>query len=371
VTPALRSRLRAALKALVPAPWWAALRQHCYRRLRRRADRRENRRVSRADAPLLVVSESERAAHAYDHWLAWLETARPSLRGAIRLDRVPGATARHARVLHAWVQDPVRERDARLFDALEALEASLRQRGGRILNPAAVLSHSLRDVMMERLATVGMGIRLPVVTRLPLDPDERFTPSVYPVIVRPQWGHGVPMEVLADPEAWRAWRLDPRRDRQPQVLTAFIDVRSPDGLYRKYRYVSFGAQGLPRHLIVSTNWEVRPKDRVVTAATRQEELAFVHGETPYADVLERARVALGFDIAAFDFSYDAQGALVLWEANPYPDLSPPRGAAAGYLEPVVMATYAALADYYEQSLASAVIAAPTCHGCAGSGQALP
>ena len=52
-------------------------------------------------------------------------------------------------------------------------------------------------------------------------------------------------------------------------------------------------------------------------------------------------------------------------------LSPPRGAAATYLEPVVTATYAALADHYEQSLASAVIQAPTRHGSARSGRELP
>lgn len=137
------------------------------------------------------------------------------------------------------------------------------------------------------------------------------------------------------------------------MVTEFIDVRDDDGLYRKYRYLSFGTHGMARHLIVSPNWEVRPKDRVITAATRAEELAFVHGATSYARVLERARVALGFDIAAFDFSYDADRNLVLWEVNPYPDLSPPRTAAGEYLQPVVEASYAALADFYEERLAQA------------------
>jgi hypothetical protein len=246
------------------------------------------------------------------------------------------------------VQDPVRERDRRLFRTLQALEATVQRRGGRVVNPVPVLSHSLRDVMMARMA--GLGLRLPAVARIRFDVGDDVAPSAYPVMVRPRWGHVEPMELLPDPEAWHAWWERTRGDGREWVVTEFIDVRDADGLYRKYRYISFGRRGLPRHLIVSPHWEVRPKDRVLTDATRQEELAFVHGDTPYVAALEQARLALGFDIAAFDFSYDSLGELVLWEVNPFPDLSPPQTSASAYLRGVVEATYAALADFYEECL---------------------
>ena len=118
------------LKAIVPHTWWGFFRNRFYRWRNRRHDASENRRVTHRHAAMLVVSESERAAHAYHHWLAWLEASRPQLRAAIRLDRVPGARAGPARVLHAWVQDPVRERDAALFRQLDGLERAVLARGG-------------------------------------------------------------------------------------------------------------------------------------------------------------------------------------------------------------------------------------------------
>lgn len=348
VIPALLQKILDALKELVPAGWWQAARRRFYHRRYRRADRRENRRVGASGAPMLVVSESDSAAHAYANWLAWVEVSRPELRRAIRLDRVPGAEARGTRVLHAWVQDPVRERDQALFDRLQRLEATVEGHGGRVVNPAAVLSHSLRDVMMARLA--GLGLRQPAVSRIPPDAGADYFQESYPVMVRPRWGHGMSMELLPHPEAWRAWWRRSRGSGREWVTTEFIDVRGADALYRKYRYISFGRHGLARHLIVSRRWEVRPKDRVLTDATRDEELAFVHGDAPYAAVLEQARLALGFDVAAFDFSYDARSQMVLWEVNPYPDLSAPRTAASEYLHDVVQATFTALADFYEECL---------------------
>jgi hypothetical protein len=340
--------LRAALKPLVPEAWWQAGRRRYIAGLCRNADRRENRRLTRSDAPMLVVSQSDDVAHAYAAWLAWAEHSRPGLRRAIRLGRVPGANVGSAQLLHAWVQDPVRERDPCLHRQLEALEAGIRGQGGQVVNPACVLSHSLRDVMRARLE--GLPLRLPAVTRLESD-TQHAAPERYPVMVRPRWGHGGPMELLSGAGEWHAWRRRTRGTGGDWVVTEFIDVRDADGFYRKYRYLSFGTHGIARHLIVSPHWEVRPKDRVITDATRAEELAFVHGATSYVRVLEQARLALGFDIAAFDFSYDAERNLVLWEVNPYPDLSPPRTAAGKYLQPVVEASYAALADFYEERLA--------------------
>jgi hypothetical protein len=339
------------LKEFVPEAWWQRVRRAFYLRRYRRTDRRENRRITRSRAPILIVSEADNAAHAYADWLAWAEQHRPDLRRAIRLDRVPGASARGAGGLHAWVQDPVRERDEALFDRLQRLERQVGHHGGGVVNQAGVLSNTLRDVMWERLA--GLPLRVASVARVPADPHDPFMPERFPVMVRPRWGHGLPMELLPHPEGWRTWRRRTQGDGVQWVTTEFIDVRGTDALYRKYRYISFGGRGLARHLIVSRRWEVRPKDRILTDATREEELAFVHGEMPYATVLEQARAALGFDVAAFDFSYDATGRLVLWEVNPFPDLSTPRTAASRYLQDVVHATYGALADFYEKLLQEA------------------
>lgn len=167
-----------------------------------------------------------------------------------------------------------------------------------------------------------------------------------PMLVRRRWGHEAEMRLLETESAFETWWTKARVDPQSWVAGEYIDVRSPDGSYRKYRYFMAGSRGCPRHLITSPHWEVRPKDRIRTAATREEELAYVTTSCPHHALFDAARRALEFEIAAFDYSYDANGALIVWEVNPNPDLSRPSGEVGNYLAPTIERSYALLADYY-------------------------
>ena len=129
----------------------------------------------------------------------------------------------------------------------------------------------------------------------------------------------------------------------------FIDVRSPDGLYRKYRYLAAGRRGVTRHLMIGSHWEVRAENRVRSDATRAEELAYLDAPEPNYAVLERARQALEFDMAAFDYSCDREGRLVVWEANPYPDLSYPKNPTQQYTFPYVQRSFAAVVRLYVEA----------------------
>ncbi len=83
------------------------------------------------------------------------------------------------------------------------------------------------------------------------------------------------MRRLDTEASFGSWWAEARADPRSWVAGEYVDVRSGDGWYRKYRYFMAGSRGSARHLIVSPNWEVRPTDRVRTQATREEELAFV------------------------------------------------------------------------------------------------
>jgi hypothetical protein len=250
-------------------------------------------------------------------------------------------------LLHAWVQDPVAERAPQVHARLIEMEAECRGRGGRVVHPSEVLSNSKRDVMFERLARVN--VRTPRVVRVDADFHCRRDGLRLPMLVRRRWGHGGEggLQLLESEGSFETWWAAARTDPTSWVATEYVDVRSPDGLYRKYRYFMAGSRGNPRHLIVSPNWEVRPQDRVRTQATRDEELAFVTAPFPHHALLDDARAALGFEIAAFDFSYDASGVIV-WEVNPYPDLSRPKKEVGAYLEATVEQSYAILADFYAE-----------------------
>ncbi len=92
---------------------------------------------------------------------------------------------------------------------------------------------------------------------------------------------------------------------------------------------------------------------MLTDETIAEELRFVGAPCAEHDILDAARRELEFDIAAFDYSFDANGEIVVWEANPFPDLSTPRGRPGEYLGESILRTNRALAGLYHDRLAAA------------------
>jgi hypothetical protein len=141
-----------------------------------------------------------------------------------------------------------------------------------------------------------------------------------PLLVREDWGHGGAV-LRADSDA--EVRALPIETLRRPVAVEMIDVRSPaDGLYRKYRYVVAGDAGIRQTLHVSREWAVRGarEHTVFTEELRDEEIAYTSGVEPDHARFVAAKDALGLDLVAFDYSFDPEGRVVVWEANPYPFL---------------------------------------------------
>jgi hypothetical protein len=213
-----------------------------------------------------------------------------------------------------------------------------------VINPVDRIALSPKSVSLPIIASTG--VRTARVERLdptepPRDLLERFPP---PFFVREDRRHGGPVFTVLELDDLR--RVPLGRFRHP-VAIEFIDTRSPDdGLYRKYRYVAVGERGIARHLMLSKHWEVRGPHRIATDAAVAEELAHVNAPDPNHERLQHARRALGLDLVAFDYAYDPEGDLVVWEPNPFPDLSYPRNPARAYLIPGAERTFAAVAALY-------------------------
>jgi hypothetical protein len=325
------------------------------RTLKARSERELARQRARDEAAIFIVAEKDvpydNAPYMYVEWLAWAAEHEPELHARIQLAHLPAELPENTAVLHAWVQDPVRERSAETYQHLQTLEKCARRAHARVVHPVDVLSNSRRDIQFKRLRRAGL--RTPRV----VDVDARFADGLggltLPVVVRKSWGHCDPLRLLGSRADVAEWLGDQGPSPQDWVAAEYIDVRSADGFYRKYRCVLFGDRGVCRHLIVSTDWEVRPKDRVLTEATIAEELSYVGAPCAVHGILNKARRALEFDIAAFDYSFDANGKMIVWEVNPFPDLSTPRGRPGEYLGESLLRTNQALAGLYHDRLAAA------------------
>jgi glutathione synthase/RimK-type ligase-like ATP-grasp enzyme len=106
------------------------------------------------------------------------------------------------------------------------------------------------------------------------------------------------------------------------LVIEYLDARGTDGSARKYRVMMIGGKIYPLHLAISRDWKVHyfTSDMADKPDHRLEEAAFladmpaVLGDKAY-HALEGIRDALGLDYAGIDFGLNAQGDLLLFEAN--------------------------------------------------------
>jgi hypothetical protein len=298
---------------------------------------------------ILVLRHRDRHMWYNADLLAWLRRTAPAAAGLFELRRlgfVPKDPARYALLL-PWLQDPLRERFPEAHAEAKRAEDAILAAGGAVVNPVDHLSHSIKSIASARLRAAGLP--MPAVVPVPSGGTTRLPEELaFPVIAREDRRHGGPMVLCRDE---RELARVPWQELQQPVLVAFHDVRSEDGLYRKWRYVVAGEGGAPRHLVVSRDWVVKAEGRVEDEAVLTEELAYTAAESadPNHALLVRAARALGLDVVAFDYARTRSGELVVFEPNPFAVLWAPFNAADPryrYQRPCVERLYATLCAYW-------------------------
>jgi hypothetical protein len=243
--------------------------------------------------------------------------------------------------------------------SLETLRKLLRGFRGRVINRPEAVLRSTRDLVARRLAGVA-GLRVPAAVRLRnAKPGAAAAAAeraaiAFPAILRRAGTHGGNI-------VGRVEGLDDLRARISEpgdyLLTEFVDFRSPDGLYRKYRLWSFGGKAVLRHMVISDSWNVHVRERARFMADRpqlidEEIQALRRSEGAFPDAIHAmfrdVQQRIGLDFFGMDFAIDGQGRAVLFEANAtmsfFPLVSDPRFA---YLERIL----APARDAFEAMLA--------------------
>jgi glutathione synthase/RimK-type ligase-like ATP-grasp enzyme len=207
---------------------------------------------------------------------------------------------------------------------LENLRKFIRGYRGKVVNRPEAVLQSTRDLAARKLAGIP-GLMVPRVLRLRTGKTavqliERAGLR-FPIIVRRVGTHtGKIVGRFDDLDALRAATIEGGE----HLATEFVDFKSADGLYSKYRVFFLGPKRVFRHMLVSEDWNVHASDRQRVMAERPELVAgeermFAEIEGAFPDevhrVLSAVRERMPLDFFGMDFGILADGQVVLFEAN--------------------------------------------------------
>jgi hypothetical protein len=194
------------------------------------------------------------------------------------------------------------------------------------VNHPRLVMDSGREAMASRLAgtphcRVPKTLRLPASVLAQAPANGVLGELAMPLLVRKAGTHGGDIfEKLGDLASIAAF-AGAHTDADFYV-TEYVDYRSADGFFRKYRFICIAGQLLPYHLAIHDDWMVHHfrTDMANQPWMRQEEEAFL--ERPH-EVFDEARqravlamaTATGLDYCGVDIGLDADGDVVFFESN--------------------------------------------------------
>jgi glutathione synthase/RimK-type ligase-like ATP-grasp enzyme len=209
---------------------------------------------------------------------------------------------------------------------LAPAQALVERLGGTVVNHPKTIAGTSRDAVARLLAGLP-GCRVPQ-TRLYQSAELRDllhanSPDLptYPLLVRPAGTHGGDdFEKIENPAQLRAFLSG--HEPGNYYLIPFIDYRSDDGYFRKYRFFCVGDEILPYHLAIDDKWKVHHVTTSMATHTwmQDEERTFL--EDPWRvfglaqqAALQRIHDAIGLDFFGIDCALDRDGAVVVFEVN--------------------------------------------------------
>ncbi|MGN6464961.1 MAG: tetratricopeptide repeat protein [Rhizobiaceae bacterium] len=144
----------------------------------------------------------------------------------------------------------------------------------------------------------------------------------FPLVARTVGTHGGDaMELCTDRKALENFTA--RHEDDEFYLSEFVDYRSPDGFFRKYRFMFVGDEILPYHLAIGDGWKVHHATTRMTECgwMQAEEEAFLREPgkvfTPLAfEALRKISGRIGLDYFGIDCALSAEGRLIVFETNP-------------------------------------------------------
>jgi glutathione synthase/RimK-type ligase-like ATP-grasp enzyme len=218
------------------------------------------------------------------------------------------------------ITEPVENRST-----LESLRKLLRKSSARVINPPEAVLGSTREKIAERLSGIDNLIAPKTLLlqggkRAAAERTLRGAGIQAPLILRRSGTHRGKSLQLCDSIDSALRELE---NPGEYIATQFIDFRSADGLYRKYRVFFIGRRRILRHMLLAESWNVHGHVRFDFMADRPDliahERALFEREERFApqvqSVLDQVRSRMPLDFFGMDFGLTPDGQVLLFEAN--------------------------------------------------------
>ena len=217
--------------------------------------------------------------------------------------------------------------DADQADGLLPLAAEFAGRFGKpVVNDPGRIQRTTRDSVAVLLQGIP-GCRVAKVFRqkagsaLAAATLQAELPSSSTLLVRPAGTHGGDdFEKIEGADALAAL-LEQGADGD-RYFIEYVDYRSADGYFRKYRFIFVDGQILPYHLAIADDWKVHhdSTDMADYAWMQQEEEAFLGDpgsvfNPGHYQMLREIQQRIGLDYFGIDCGLDRSGDLVVFEVN--------------------------------------------------------
>lgn len=201
----------------------------------------------------------------------------------------------------------------------------------KVINPPERIALLARDRLHD-LLNGAAGIAMPMTVKIARERLQRLAADAtlietllpegaFPLILRPVDSHaGRGLAKLDDAAALKSYLA--RQRESCFHLSRFVDYRSADGLFRKYRIVFIDGRAYACHMAISEQWMIYYLNAGMaeSAAKRaEEERFFASFETDFARrhgaALSAIAARVGLDYFGIDCAETAAGELLLFEAD--------------------------------------------------------
>lgn len=286
----------------------------------------QNQRFLDHSSHFLFLRHAAREPRIYKRLFHWVAQELPQVRSKFKLCSLPCHVSDWSRVklLVPWLSDALLHELPDVYLRAKQLEKNCEDHSIAVINPVDSVINTSKSKAPELIRSAGVSCP----RAISITDVRQFRRDLggleFPLIIREDHIHGgrTPMYQV---DSLSDLQQVPFQEFTSPIAVEFFDTQSPeDGLCRRYRYFAAGELGVALNMLVSKHWEVRGTTAIRNhPQLEREEFEFAQQPDPNHDQLQAARRALGLDAVAFDYSYDQNGDLVVWEANALPGLNPP------------------------------------------------